>query len=713
MPLIDLKTNLKSLKYGNDRTNAGSSGQPYIATDPDGNTNLSLGANNVAGDVLRLIGINKVPLVPNLSVKLNDSKIGRFVNQVLNTDDFIRGGAVGSVQASINDTFRIGAFLTDLPKGSIFVAKQVGLQLSNPKLEVKKGGSAFAAGALKAVFSASPAQALGTVTGGILGPTRIYNAGINTLAQVPSNAFGIHFSRHGLLPVQDEQTKYENVVTFNNNSTNSKNNRLVELVDKFDLGDQAYEANPNFNLRAARKKNRQDNRDNKKQFDFKAARELNRENRRQINALNSNPLRKESGAGKISYVPVNFKKQKLDLSKLTIAAYPSGPGSVYGIGTTIIQRHSFTEDKYKIDQSLEQASLFAGKSRTNGSTILYSNALGEKAKISINTAAKAINEYSPEIPDSFTGAGQLGISPGSIVIQAALSQGTFETYAKLANAVKTTTTSSQAIPSFGTYTSINTSTNIKNINATSSLIETTDPQVTRGASNFKYYGTGNIAQNTSGSAKTYNNSTVLTRNDAGIMSVIFRAINPFDASSSTNEKSWAFNAYMNGYKDDFNATWNDVNYVGRSESFYIYSKFKRNISFSLKIPCFNKIELYQKHRELGQLASVTAGSYKDDLLLGGVLLKINLGNYLVGEYALLNSIGYSIPDDASWDIADDALLSMYLDVSFNLTIVHKDLPRYQQAEGTSGFFGHLPDQNTAGTTYSSSLVPIISKFQKD
>jgi hypothetical protein len=67
MPLIDLKTNLKSLKYGNDRTNEGSSGQPYITPDPDGNANLSLGAKNAAGDVLRFIGIDKIPLVPNLT----------------------------------------------------------------------------------------------------------------------------------------------------------------------------------------------------------------------------------------------------------------------------------------------------------------------------------------------------------------------------------------------------------------------------------------------------------------------------------------------------------------------------------------------------------------------------------------------------------------------------------------------------------------------
>ena len=32
MPLIDLKTDLKSLKYGRDRLGGGSSGQPYIQT---------------------------------------------------------------------------------------------------------------------------------------------------------------------------------------------------------------------------------------------------------------------------------------------------------------------------------------------------------------------------------------------------------------------------------------------------------------------------------------------------------------------------------------------------------------------------------------------------------------------------------------------------------------------------------------------------------
>ena len=687
MPLVDLKTNLKSLKYGQDRINEGNSGQPYITTDSEGNTNLSLGANNVVGSVLRLLGVNQVPLVPNVSTRLNRSRVGRFVNQVLNTDDFIRGGALGSVQASINDTFRIGAFLTDLPKGPIFVAKQVGLQLSNPKLEVKKGVGSLATGFFNAITSANPGQALGTLTGGILGPTRVYNLGINTLAQVPSNAFGIHFSRHGLLPVQDEDSKYESVVTFNNRGK-STNNRLVELVDKFDLGDQVYESNPNFNLNAARKANRQTNRDNRT-----ATRQLNRSNRRQTRSLNNNPLNSQSGAGKISYVPVKFKRQKLDISSQTIASYPTGPGSVYGIGTTVIKRYSFTEDKAKIEESLGNAASYAGKSRLTNNVIEYTNALGEKAKLSINTVANSINQYTSSIPNSLTGSND---------ITRAISQGTYASYSNLVSCINATTILTQCVPSVGAYSYINPV-------AYSGSISTTDPQVFRDETTFRYY--GNPTGSSASGSRTYNNSNVFSRNDAGILTVIFRAVNPFPAESTLNTETFAFNGYMTGYKDNFDATWNDVNYAGRAESFYIYNKFKRTVSFNLKVPCFNKVELFEKHRALGQLASVTAGSYKDNLL-GGVLIKINIGNYLVGEYAILNNVSYSIPDDASWDIADDALLSMYLDVSFNLTIVHKDLPRYQQAEGTSGFFGHLPDQLTPAYT-ASVITPILTKFKID
>ena len=81
MPLLDLKTDLKSIKYGHDRPGGGDSNQPYIKTD-----------------------INTV-----------DKGINRL--RLTNFDDgLIRGGIIGALNASIVDTIRISKFLTDFPK---------------------------------------------------------------------------------------------------------------------------------------------------------------------------------------------------------------------------------------------------------------------------------------------------------------------------------------------------------------------------------------------------------------------------------------------------------------------------------------------------------------------------------------------------------------------------------------------------------------------
>jgi hypothetical protein len=99
MSLLDLKTDLKSLKYGHDTPGGGDSGQPYIKTD----------INTVDS------GINKL----------------RFTKF---DDGLIRGGAVGAIGASVVDTLRISKFLTDFPKGPLFIVKQIGLQLTNPRV---------------------------------------------------------------------------------------------------------------------------------------------------------------------------------------------------------------------------------------------------------------------------------------------------------------------------------------------------------------------------------------------------------------------------------------------------------------------------------------------------------------------------------------------------------------------------------------------------
>jgi hypothetical protein len=148
--------------------------------------------------------------MPFLNLNNNWSDLAQYYNQPFNNkpkppaikfvgfdDGLIRGGALNATLASAQDTLRIGKFLAS-GKGGLFVIKQVGLQLSNPKLE-----------------TLAPPAASPTTGGGLIrntintlnnftnkrSPNQIYNLGINTLAQVPINALGGHIIRHGVTPI--------------------------------------------------------------------------------------------------------------------------------------------------------------------------------------------------------------------------------------------------------------------------------------------------------------------------------------------------------------------------------------------------------------------------------------------------------------------------------------------------------------------------------
>jgi hypothetical protein len=85
MGLIDLKTDLKSLRYGNDRVYGGNSGQPYIT-------------NNIPDDISPYIG----------------------------TTDFLLRGGINVVRDSATDVLRLSKMFADIksPSGLLFIAKQ-------------------------------------------------------------------------------------------------------------------------------------------------------------------------------------------------------------------------------------------------------------------------------------------------------------------------------------------------------------------------------------------------------------------------------------------------------------------------------------------------------------------------------------------------------------------------------------------------------------
>jgi hypothetical protein len=141
-----------------------------------------------------------------------------------NTGDFddglIRGGAINAGISILKDTERVGKFFFST-KGILFTVKQLGLQQANPQLESEFPG-----------------------TNSILDSTKWYSP-LNTLIQVPVNAIGGHFTRHGLVPrgsvgffngssQGNGGYNYEAIATLNNDRTKTVKliggnaNRLVD-----------------------------------------------------------------------------------------------------------------------------------------------------------------------------------------------------------------------------------------------------------------------------------------------------------------------------------------------------------------------------------------------------------------------------------------------------------------------------------------------------
>ena len=555
MPLIDLKTNLKSLKYGKDRPGGGDSGQPYIK-------------NNI-----------------------NDP-----INQIGFDDGLVRGGAVGALKSSVIDTLRIGKFLTDLPKGPLWIVKQVGLQLSNPKLESKKSATGIG-------FIDNIANKIDSKFG--IGPTRTYNLGINTIAQVPVNAFGIHFNRHGLLPVQDDNTKYLSVVKENNQNTGTTGARIT----------------PNSKNRL-----------------LKYAADL---------LPGKPPQSKPLGVIDqiLSIIPGGslFVKPQ----QQTIDSYIGGPGSVYGVGKTFIKRYDYTsnglnkqqpQDKGKVNYPAllgvsriyfaANTGIFAGIFPDKDAAIKNGMDLASPTKLPAQLNQTAVNYTNPSIKKYADLRKQVANqTTGSI----------FDTEFRFVYPVQESYTANlisynngiNKIVIKGSWFSMNRETRIGSgrqdeINLTPLFYSPSKP----------------------------GNSVFISGKEYKTRDLIKFRIGAIDTDSPANTTWMVFRAYLNGFQDSFNADWSDIKYIGRGEKFKLYNGFDRSVTFNFKVAALSAKEMEPMYQKLNYLASNMMPDYNDNVMRGP-FMKLTIGDYLNAQPGVFTSLQYSIADDTPWEISID------------------------------------------------------------
>tara|TARA_Y100001972_G_scaffold101329_1_gene126154 strand:- start:5507 stop:7387 length:1881 start_codon:yes stop_codon:yes gene_type:complete len=148
-----------------------------------------------------------------------------------------------------------------------------------------------------------------------------------------------------------------------------------------------------------------------------------------------------------------------------------------------------------------------------------------------------------------------------------------------------------------------------------------------------------------------------------------------------------FRAYINGFTDNYAATWNDVQYVGRGNVFKNYGGFTRDIQMGFTIAATSKAELVPMFAKLNFLASSLAPDYNEAGFMRGNIIRMTVGGYLYEVPGVLTTLTYTIPDDTTWEIAIDTEgkddpsvkeLPHRIEVSLAFTPVEDFLPSRQR-----------------------------------
>ena len=654
-------------------------------------------------------------------------------------DGLISGGMTTAVERSALDTARIAKWMAS-PKGLLWVVKQVGLGLTNPKVEA--------------------------IGGPFTRQTRIHS-GLASLLSVPTTAFGLHFTRHGV-PFLNEIASYENVIKAKQAlSFFDPYSRLINLKKELFFDLPSAPGPGKFATSLIQK---------------------------------AGKLRKAAGFG--SGTPI------LSLSGL------AGPGSVYGIGLTTIKRHynsrslpndtpgapvseqtskinpyswttplapdrtgynsaaqagaqaeSFLQDlsdifgteykgKEKPGAKNYNVYQFKGRSEAGGEISKESKALADRKRYSDiqyagtlrantqhdfdankdtlkNTSdnVDALTKSDSDLPydslsTSLNNVTKDNLTPGAKNTSNGIPDKYIETNA--GKVVSYPNSPNNPINDYITlaYNKIPRQDGVtrtipndfrNNINEANTNLTDVQKGIVGINPNAQYYVNNDIQNKTTGYGlgtpgkvgkdRSKPNIFIKKGNDFSIKNGSRSAltsdakfegdmITGLDIGGGepypTNHKDFikfyfedatqgrnimAFRATLNGFTDSFQPGWDTISIMGRPDSAYLYSSFERSLSFNFTVAATTRSEMIPMWRKLNYFSTYTMPDISGNSKPSGPMIRFTIGDLFHRTPGFLTSLSYTIPDDATWDIAEEGpnqvakQLPMVIDVAVGLTVI--------------------------------------------
>ena len=641
MPLLDLKTDLKSLRFGNDRKGNGNSGQPYIQT-----------------------GIPETPFEEALA-----SPIG--------VKDFLLRGGLNAVTDTAEDVLRLGKMFLNPknPSGLLFTAKQNLLSRT----------------------------AVRTQTSGILNEGTY--TPLSTLAQAGVNAFGGHLNKQGINPFAETGAYSNNINLYSNRVQILNNRLIDFYDSKIEKKTSnsnlySYIGGPGSdlgigktNIRFARGNRTGINnpklagtsqltqqfiaptvgQDASRYYDYSVFKNKTRGTNYLNQVLTTGVtkqwvLRKGEATPELLDGLINEEGQIIrggqdatgEKNSLAVAR----PGYFYGEpGKT--GKEPFTPGNYLQSLSLLSKGGTNSLNRNwNSVSRTFQDSFGNKVNNKINEDGDKL--YTPSVyktdpefgfqetnPEIASSQGSATLTQDQILSQIlARNSGTqVKDFRREITANSIGTEAYKKARENGTLTDApdyTTRNYEQRVNAgdpgNKSLIRT---NYTKGAIGLN--GKVNVVNEINAMYMYVADSVTDSQKKNDFVKLRFAVINP----DQPTEKTFVhFPAFFDGaITDNMSAGWDSFKYLGRAEEFYNYTGFNREVSFSFTVAAQSKPELSIMYQKLNYLQSSLTPNYNiTDGFMRGNIHQLTLGGYFYEQPGVLTSLNYTMPQDSPWEI---------------------------------------------------------------
>jgi hypothetical protein len=616
MGLINLRTNLKSLRFGNDTQGGGASGLPYIQT--------GLPEDSPGGVTL--------------------------ANYARNSLDYpLRGGEQYWAIAATIDTARISRFLTTFPQGTTFTDKQVRLQKSNPKIE----------------------------TGGLASRlnTQTYNLNANLLAQVYEQGSGIHIPRAGAnaneLGPDNPQAKYAYIVSHKD----TNQNRLVTLYNSKISSDTTglsldstitklgistdenllfdYIGGPDSkygdgNTTIFRTTNTNNSfEDYTKQTFLHSKYSPNFEQSSPTIGINYNRTRGASEIAIIAGIPGLSKTNNFKLNKPantfapsigfspTTPSFGSTPPTTFGTLPAAPPTPQF--DKINNRESLDfETNAFGTISPKNIPQQGYGPTAGDYLR----------PEQTPTIFENTIN--QFGNTMGYSKLLASKNSDDIGVFPKTQDFRAQTNAS--ALASTVSY-------NTGGPNGTGFKIESRigvgNPGIRPNNLRNSFYDPFPDGQDQINMSPIYRRNIKFAIEDdsPAVRDLIKFCIEVIDNDSPKKTDRMHFRAYITNFSDNIGAEWNAQKYMGRGENFYTYQGFTRDVGFTFIVAAQSVQEMEKIYQKVNYLASTLHPDYQDGTgFMRGSLHKLTIGEYFYRTTGVITTMNITVDDNYPWEI---------------------------------------------------------------